>query len=189
MGFPGGASGKEPGCQCRRRRDVGSVLGWGRSLGGGHDNPLQYSCLENPMDRGARRATVHRVGESDTTWHAHACTLVTVLFAEHYKTYIAVSASLYLYLSLSLSLYTSLKEQINTTTPYDHFIKKERELLKHGFLWVFSLNLDCDFFIWLLIFDHLLDCKQILYLSRVFTGQILSRWKFGGKNIFMWEKK
>ena len=89
------------------------------------------------MDRGARRATVRRVAESDTTeatWHAHACTLVVVLFVEHYKTYIAVSASLYLCLSLSLSLYTSLKEQINTTTPYDHFIKKERELLKHGFL-------------------------------------------------------
>ena len=38
-------------------RDVGSVPGSGRSLGGGHGNPLQYSCLENPMDRGAWRAT------------------------------------------------------------------------------------------------------------------------------------
>ena len=34
-------------------RDLGSISGWGRSPGGGHGNPLQYSCLENPMDRGA----------------------------------------------------------------------------------------------------------------------------------------
>ena len=43
--------------------DLGSVSGWGRSLGGGHGNPLQYSCLENPMDRGAWGATDHRVAE------------------------------------------------------------------------------------------------------------------------------
>ena len=42
-------------------RDMGSVSGLGRSLGGGHGNPLQYSCLENPMDRGAWQST-----ESDT---------------------------------------------------------------------------------------------------------------------------
>ena len=48
-------------------RDAGSVPGLGRSPGGGHGNPLQYSCLENPMDRGAWWATVHRVAESDTT--------------------------------------------------------------------------------------------------------------------------
>ena len=47
-------------------RDMGLILGWGRSPGGGHGNPLQYSCLENPMDRDARQATVHRVTESDT---------------------------------------------------------------------------------------------------------------------------
>ena len=41
--------------------------GLGRPLGGGHGNPLQCSCLENPMDRGACRATVHGVAESDTT--------------------------------------------------------------------------------------------------------------------------
>ena len=41
--------------------DLGSIPGLGRSPGGGHGNPLQYSCLENPVDRGARWATVHRV--------------------------------------------------------------------------------------------------------------------------------
>ena len=44
-------------------RDSGSILGSGRFPGGGHGNPLQYSCLENPLDRGAWRATVHRVAK------------------------------------------------------------------------------------------------------------------------------
>ena len=46
------------------KRDVGLIPGSGRSPGGGHGNPLQYSCLENPMDRGAWQATVHRVAKS-----------------------------------------------------------------------------------------------------------------------------
>ena len=46
--------------------DMGSIPGWGRSLGAGHGHPLQCSCLENPMDRGAWRATVHGVAESQT---------------------------------------------------------------------------------------------------------------------------
>ena len=48
-------------------REVGSIPGSGRSPGGGHDDPLQYSYLENPMDRGAWQATVHRIAESDMT--------------------------------------------------------------------------------------------------------------------------
>ena len=45
-------------------RDAGSVPGLGRSPGGGHSNPLQYFCLENPTDRGTWRAIVHRVAKS-----------------------------------------------------------------------------------------------------------------------------
>ena len=48
-------------------RDASSIPGSGRSPGGGHGNPLQYSCLENPMDRGAWRATVRGITESDRT--------------------------------------------------------------------------------------------------------------------------
>ena len=47
-------------------RDVGLIPGSGRSPGGGHGNPLQYSCLENPMGRGTWWATVHRVTENWT---------------------------------------------------------------------------------------------------------------------------
>ena len=66
-GFSGGASGKVPACQCRRLlRDMGSTPGSGRSPGEGHGNPLQCSCLENPMDRGTWWATIHRVAKSQT---------------------------------------------------------------------------------------------------------------------------
>ena len=54
-------------CQCRRLRDVGLLPGLGGSPGGGHDNPFQYSCLENPLDGGAWWATIHSVAELDMT--------------------------------------------------------------------------------------------------------------------------
>ena len=51
-------------------RDLGSISGWGRSPGGGHSNSVQYSCLENPLVRGAWQAIVHGVTKSlDTTEH------------------------------------------------------------------------------------------------------------------------
>ena len=58
---PGGSDGKESTCNARY---VGSVPELGRSPGEGNGNPLQYSCLENPMDRGAWWATVHVVAVS-----------------------------------------------------------------------------------------------------------------------------
>ena len=48
-------------------RDLGLIPGPGRSPGGGHGNPLQLSCLDNPMDRRAWHSTVHRVAELDVT--------------------------------------------------------------------------------------------------------------------------
>ena len=63
-GLPGGVGGKEPAASAGDITEVGLIPGLGRSRGGGHGNPLQYSCLENPMDRGAWQATVHRVSKS-----------------------------------------------------------------------------------------------------------------------------
>ena len=63
MGFPASSTGKE---SASNTGDSSSVPGSGRSPGGGHGNPLQYSCLENPMDRGAWWATVHGVAQSRT---------------------------------------------------------------------------------------------------------------------------
>ena len=57
---------KNPSAKAEDIRDVGLIPGLGSSPGGGSDNPLQYSCLENPMDRGAFWITVHRVTKSQT---------------------------------------------------------------------------------------------------------------------------
>ena len=59
MGFPGGSVVKNPPADAGDTRDVGSVSGSGRSPREGNDNPLQYSCLENSVDRGAKWVTVH----------------------------------------------------------------------------------------------------------------------------------
>ena len=61
MGFRGGADGKEFACNTR---DWGSIPGWGRRPGEENGNPLQYSFLENPMDRGAWQDTVHGLAKS-----------------------------------------------------------------------------------------------------------------------------
>ena len=55
---------KNPPVNAGDLRDVGLIPGWERSPGGGHGSPLQYSCLENPMDRGACWGKVHRVTKS-----------------------------------------------------------------------------------------------------------------------------
>ena len=62
-GLPRWHSGKESACNSG---DAGSIPGWGRSLGEGNGNALQYSCLGNPTDRGAWQATVHGASKSQT---------------------------------------------------------------------------------------------------------------------------
>ena len=71
VGSPGNSDSKGSACNAG---DLGSVSGLGRSPGEGNSHPLQYSCLENSMDRGVWWATVHGVTESDTTYiyiHIH----------------------------------------------------------------------------------------------------------------------
>ena len=63
LGLPGGSDGKESACNAE---NLGSISGLRSSPGGRHDNPLQYSCLENFMDRGAWQATVYGVAKSQT---------------------------------------------------------------------------------------------------------------------------
>ena len=63
LGFPGGSAGKEAACNVV---DLSSIPGSRRSPGEGNGNPLQYSCLERHMDRGAWRAAVHGVAKSRT---------------------------------------------------------------------------------------------------------------------------
>ena len=58
---------KKPAANAGDVRGMGLIPGFGRTTGGGHGNPVQYSCLKNPTDRGGSWATVHGVAESDTT--------------------------------------------------------------------------------------------------------------------------
>ena len=64
LSFPGGSDSKESACNVRDPGDPGWIPGLGRSCGEGNGNALWYSCLENSMDRGAWRATVHGVAKS-----------------------------------------------------------------------------------------------------------------------------
>ena len=77
-------------------RDAGSVPGSGRSPEGGCGNPLQYSCLENPLDRGAWQAMVHRVGH-DWTNLAHASTLITMVISSSFRDYGHVVTKVFLF--------------------------------------------------------------------------------------------
>ena len=87
-GFLSGSAVKKSTCNAGDTGDVSSVFGLGRSLGGGNGDPLQYSCQENPMDRGDWQATVCGVSQLDTT--EHTCTqsiqqvLVVYLFMHMY---------------------------------------------------------------------------------------------------------
>ena len=74
LSFPGGSDGKEPTCSAG---DLGLIPGWGRSPGEANSNLLQYSCLENPTDRGSWRATVHGVAKSRTWLERLTFSLVT----------------------------------------------------------------------------------------------------------------
>ena len=71
MGSPSGPVKKSPPTNAGDTGDSGSIPGLGRSFEVGNGHPLQYSCLENPVDRGAWRATVHRFAELATTKCAH----------------------------------------------------------------------------------------------------------------------
>ena len=68
VGFPGGSDGKESACNAG---DMGSIPGLGRSPGEGNGNPLHYSYWENPVDRGAWHATVHRTTKSQRGLSGH----------------------------------------------------------------------------------------------------------------------
>ena len=83
VGFPTGSVGKESACNAGDAGEAGSIPGSGRSLGGGYSNSLQYSCMENPMSRGAWQAyIVHGVAKSWTWLNEHALTCIM-----YYKDY------------------------------------------------------------------------------------------------------
>ena len=76
LGFPGGSEVKASACNTG---EMGSIPGLGKSPGEGNGNPLQYSCLENPMDGGAWQATVHGVAKSRKQLNDFTFTFLTLL--------------------------------------------------------------------------------------------------------------
>ena len=79
---------KNPPINAEDVRDAGLIPGLGRSLAGGRRNPLQHSCLENPMDRGLWRAVVHRVAKNQTllkrlSMHSHKVSIITGSIVSH----------------------------------------------------------------------------------------------------------
>ena len=96
-----GSDGKEPACIVGA---LDSIPGSGRSPGGGHGNPLQYSCLENPMDRGAWWATVHGVAERhDRVSNTQDAPCCPDLFSIHFKHPVRLPGSHQMHLSFSKS--------------------------------------------------------------------------------------
>ena len=96
-GFVGGAGGTESACSAG---DPGSIPGLGKSPGEGNDNPLQYPCLENPMDRGAWWATVHGVTKSQTRLsnsHSHIHFQISITGEKNIKAVIIHVSIIYLW--------------------------------------------------------------------------------------------
>ena len=76
LGLPGGSGSKESAFSAE---EPGSIPGWGRAPGEGNGDPLQYSCLENPMDREAWQATVHGVAGVRHDWASNTYSLLMAL--------------------------------------------------------------------------------------------------------------
>ena len=126
MGFSGGSDGKESACNAG---DLGSTPGSGRSPEEGHGNPLQYSCLENPTDRGAWQATVQGISKSQTLLKrltlSHTCTCAYIFFVYFAEGF--MESNKYIW---------------NTTLPNRWAIfKNPLSCLPHS--WVYSLDLCC----------------------------------------------
>ena len=107
-GFTGGNSGKESTCQSRKHRDTGSITGSGRSPGVGNSTPLQYSCLENSMGKGAWWATVHGATKSDVTERLNTHT-TKGLFKKHSPVKKAWLKYIYIYINKYLTDSTKKK--------------------------------------------------------------------------------
>ena len=128
MGIPRGSVVKNPPANAGDARDVGLIPGWGRSPGGGNGNPLQFSCLENPMDRGAWWATIHRVRKSQTQLSMHTQVNQDDLKSLNYITKTLLSNKL-AFLSSGMWTYLSVRGRLPFTPP--HSPKTGMSLVQH----------------------------------------------------------
>ena len=120
-GFPGGACGKEPACQRRRHKRCGFNPWVGKIPGGGHGDPLQYTCLENPMEREAWQTTVRWVAKSWTglkqlSTHAR-------IHRKQEKSAVAISGNSLVYSESSDQVFLGLQHLAQSlTTERQHFV-------------------------------------------------------------------
>ena len=146
-------------------RDTGSFRGSGRFPGGGHSNPPQYSCLENPMDRGAWQATVHRVAQSQTSlkWlSTYVCTpplgmvwgviCRSITNAHHYFILLAFPGSLHFLISRSKVWLLLVNEMWAVKTsmelkPHDHWFTCACEQVTSSFRLTDTMKLSMSFLI------------------------------------------
>ena len=146
MGSPGGSVGKESTCIAAGAEDTSSILGSGRSPGGGHGNPLPYSCLENPMDRGAWQPTVHGVSkESGMTESYWACTYWLFFFFFLFCCLFALLLCCCCYFISLLKVYgNALSHPVLTIMPWSgwhlHFQARETKLQSSKGFWLSSCN-------------------------------------------------
>ena len=105
---------KNPAANAGDPRDVGLIPEWGRSPGIGNDNPLQNACLENPMDRGAWRATVLGATKSDRTEHTHTVGSLSLIIT-HSSSSTSISFSRKMIRCHNINMHTiSFKLQLDT---------------------------------------------------------------------------
>ena len=93
-------------------RDMGLIPGSGRSSGGRHGNPLQYSYLENPVDRGAWRATVHGISKGQTRLKGLSCAQIFVLYCCGYNGLLASTCTIYSGTEISILASVNQPERI-----------------------------------------------------------------------------
>ena len=132
-GFPGGSDHKESACNAG---DPGSISGSGRSLGEGNGNPLQYSCLGNPMDREAWQATAHGVRKNRTQLSDQQCQFQTLCMDKTLQSKIYISFSFssgikQFILSRAYSLPYVKSGYLRTVKAYSMFLEQVVVLFSH----------------------------------------------------------
>ena len=130
LGFPGGSEGKASACNAG---DLGSILGSGRSPGEGNSNPLQYSCLENPMDQQAWQTIVHGITKSWTQLSDFTFSLLHVAYL------ILVSLEKLTFLNQSLPM-SPQELALNTCSHHPNYLSFQNHLLPPVFCKMYVID-------------------------------------------------
>ena len=161
LGFPGGMLVvKNLPASAKDTRVVGSISGLGRFLGGGHGNPLKHYCLGSPMDRGAWRATVHRVAES-WTWLKWLGTIIILWFI-----YIVVGSNNSLFTAENHSIVLMYQSLCISLSLWGHLGCFQFSAIKRKLLWISAYQSLCEYMLSFLLGKYLgMEC--IGHMARI----------------------